>query len=136
MKLDSVYQYFSFFNFLLIFPKKSNSKLKIAELVSTNTELESQILVLKIFHQKLSSENYNKDQFLATVAHEMRNQVGLIVSISDLMKSQPRSEFQDSEYQEFTSNIYNVAREVLEFTNDLMDVNQSESGKFSIKMDE
>ncbi len=136
MKLDKIYRYFSFFNFLLIFLKKSDSKLKIEELVRANTELESRILVLKISHQKLSSENHNKDQFLATVAHEMRNQVGLIVSISDFMKSVPRSKFQDSEYLEFTSDIYNVAREVMEFVNDLMDVNQSESGKFSIKMDE
>ena len=109
--------------------RKNTKSVNINNAIQINKELQS-------LEQNLSKKIANKDQFIARIAHELRNQISPIVYISQFMKSEPRDKISNSEYNELVYDINSIASEMMEFTNDLMDVNQSESGKFSIKMDE
>ena len=119
-------------NPFFLFSKKCRQNTKsvnINNVIQINKEPQSP-------EQNLSKKNANKDQFIAGIVHELRNQISPIVYIGHFMKSEPRDKISDSEYNELVSNISSIASEMMEFTNDLIDVSQLESGNFSINMSE
>jgi signal transduction histidine kinase len=121
----------------------SDQPSKIAELAKTNEELKLSIQNLTLSNQKLLNENHHKSEFLASIAHELKNQIGAIISLSEFIKSEScdKIEKKDSEeksfesvIKEYATDIHNVSVEMLEFTCDLMDVHQAESGQFSVDL--
>ena len=86
---------------------------------------------LEIANQKISTENFNKSEFLAAISHDIRNPLSAIASFSYLLQD---SDAKKEEIKEWSKDIENCANEVLQFINDLMDVNQVASGEFSIDL--
>jgi len=78
-------------------------------------------------------------QFLTSISHELKNQIAGILSLSEMIKEEFFGKFDDThkrEYIEAATDINNVANDMLEFVNDLMDIEQNQSGDFSIEMQE
>jgi signal transduction histidine kinase len=79
-------------------------------------------------------------QFLTSISHELKNQLAGILSLSEMIKEEFFGKFDDvrhkREYIEAATDINNVANDMLEFVNDLMDVEQNQSGDFSVEMQE
>jgi len=79
-------------------------------------------------------------QFLTSISHELKNQIAGILSLSEMIKEEFFGKFDDArhkrEYIEAATDINNVANDMLEFVNDLMDIEQNQSGDFSIEMQE
>lgn len=150
--------------------QQSNQDCNEAKLVSDNESL------LKS-NKSLLLQNHHKSEFLASVAHELKNQIGAIISLSEFIKSdnlEVIAELEKSELKkvepdktesdklneaeinhsqlknsliaslkaklqgndEFISDINKTANDLLEFARDLMDVDQVESGDFSVNMNE
>jgi len=87
---------------------------------------------LQLANQKISTENFNKSEFLAAISHDIRNPLSAIVSFSHFI--QDDKEASANEIAEWSRDIEQCASDVLQFINDLMDVNQIASGEFSINM--
>jgi signal transduction histidine kinase len=87
---------------------------------------------LELANQKISTENFNKSEFLAAISHDIRNPLAAISSFAHLIKDHDEASRQ--EVKEWSKDIENCAHEVLQFINDLMDVNQVASGEFSINL--
>lgn len=85
---------------------------------------------LEVTNQKISTENFNKSEFLAAISHDIRNPLSAIVSFAHLI--QDNQEATPEEIKEWSGDIEHCASDVLQFINDLMDVNQIASGEFSI----
>jgi signal transduction histidine kinase len=87
---------------------------------------------LQLANQKISTENFNKSEFLAAISHDIRNPLAAISSFAHLI--QDHDEASRQEVKEWAKDIENCAHEVLQFINDLMDVNQVASGEFSTNL--
>jgi signal transduction histidine kinase len=78
-------------------------------------------------------------QFLTSISHELKNQIVPIFSLSEMIKDQFFGKIDDvknkKEYLEAAEDIHNAAQEMLEFLNDLMDMAFSESGDFSVNLE-
>ncbi len=85
-------------------------------------------------NQKISAENFNKSEFLAAISHDARNPLSAIISFSDFIQNEKNATAK--EIAEWAQDIEKCASEVLQFINDLMDVNQVASGEFSIDLSE
>jgi signal transduction histidine kinase len=83
-------------------------------------------------HKKISLENFNKSEFLAAISHDVRNPLSAIISFAHMLHD--NDDMAKEEVKEWSKDIENCAMEVLQFINDLMDVNQISSGEFSIDM--
>lgn len=93
---------------------------------------EDLIQKLKIANQKISTENFNKSEFLAAISHDIRNPISAIKSFLYLIRTSDH--MPPEEITELAQDVENCANEVLEFISDLMDVNQVASGEFSIDL--
>ncbi len=102
-------------------------------LVKDSFEREEILLnKLEIANKKISVENFNKSEFLAAISHDVRNPLSAIISFAHLI--QDDSSASKEEIKEWGKDIENCATEILQFINDLMDVNQIASGEFSVDM--
>ena len=94
---------------------------------------EELIKDLEEANKKISTENFNKSEFLAAISHDIRNPLAAISSFASLLKD-PKAP--KKEIIQWAQDIENCSNEVLQFINDLMDVNQTSSGEFSIDLSE
>ena len=131
MKTNCVHQYFHFSDLLPFFKKPKQNSFSLENLIE---EQKITIQNLQISYQKALKENFHKTEFLSSIAHELKNQIGGIISLSEFIKSESCGKIENPEYLEFASDINNVAQELLEFTCDLVDVNQMDSGEFSVNL--
>lgn len=93
----------------------------------------SRIKSLESSYQRAIVENNNKTELLGFVSHELKNQIGAILSLSSMMKEGVMGGVSEMQ-RECVSDIYSVANDMLEYVRDLMDVNQVESGNFSVDL--
>jgi len=122
---------------------------KTEELTRTNGELKLSLQKLEIENQQLKSlcdetqssceslilQNHHKSEFLASIAHELKNQIGAIISLSEFIKSESGEKVSDSEsVKEYATDIHNVASDMNELIHDLLDVGSLASGNFSIDL--
>lgn len=76
----------------------------------------------------IEKANRGKTEFLLATAHELRSPLNAIIGMADLIKK--RSD--DAKTQEYSQDIKDAGKELLEFISDLLDLNQAESGNFMI----
>lgn len=112
----------------------SNQK-EINDLIRVNEELKTSIKNSEITCQELVNKSDYKTKFLSSIAHELRNYLNPMTTINSLIKSETYGKV-DPEYIELASEASHIIREMMALTYDLIDLNQSESGQFSINMSE
>jgi signal transduction histidine kinase len=85
---------------------------------------------------KTSSQNH----FISSISHELKNQLAGILSLSEMIKDEFFGQFGDErykkEYLEAAADINNVANDMLEFVNDLMDAQDNQGEYFTINKEE
>jgi signal transduction histidine kinase len=78
--------------------------------------------------------------FISSISHELKNQLAGILSLSEMIKGEFFGRFGDEkhkkEYLEAAADINNVANDMLEFVNDLMDVEENQLTQFTIKKEQ
>lgn len=86
--------------------------------------------------------NHNKTEFLASTAHELKNMLSGIIGLGELAKYniQDTNFANKEEYEEsigWITDIIKLGEESSEFVNDILDINQAQTGDFRIdKSDE
>ena len=76
---------------------------------------------LSIQNQKLIAENKNKDEFIASISHEIRNPLNAVINFCEMIKKSAEKKLNEEEL-EFLDYIASSGQEILAFTNDLLDV--------------
>ncbi len=107
------------------------------QLVKESFERE-QFLIHKLegANKKISQENSNKTEFLASVSHELRNPLAAITSFANFISEESEGPIKDypEKYKEFATDIESCSSDLMQFVNDLVDVNRAQSGEFSVNL--
>jgi len=93
-------------------------------------ELTSTLAALRLREAELEQANRNKDEFLATLAHELRNPLAPIRTGAFLLLSR---EPLDPETTKIYDLIYRQAAHMARMVDDLMEVTRIEQGKVSLR---
>lgn len=72
--------------------------------------------------------NRAKSEFLANMSHELRTPLNAIIGFSDIIHSQAFGEVGRPEYLEYSKEINNSGKRLLEVINDILDVSRIEAG--------
>lgn len=101
------------------------------EISRLNNELVNLQRTLSKKNSELERLNSIKNRFLGIAAHDLRNPLGNVLLLSELMQEDP--EGLSSEQAEFLEQIRWLSRSMLEMVNDLLDVSAIDSGQISIR---
>lgn len=85
-------------------------------------------------NQELNRLNDLKNTFLGIAAHDLRNPIGAIRSLADLMLN-PDFIVTEEEKKQYLEEVFNQSNFMLDLLNDLLDITAIESGKFSLDLD-
>lgn len=98
---------------------------------------------LKAEKDQAEDANYHKTEFLSSTAHELKNMIAGIVGLAELAKidlsdkiRHSENSFQKYEIEELVSSlkyIISLGDESSNFVNDILDVNQAQTGEFKIE---
>ncbi|MFP4408899.1 MAG: sensor histidine kinase [Spirochaetaceae bacterium] len=101
------------------------------EISRLNNELVNLQRTLSKKNSELERLNSIKNRFLGIAAHDLRNPLGNVLLLSELIQEDP--EGLSSEQAEFLEQIRWLSRSMLEMVNDLLDVSAIDSGQISIR---
>lgn len=95
------------------------------------SELSEQQAAIETQNDKLRELNDLKNQFLGIAAHDLHNPLGNIQMIAQLLL-QDDFEFEPADYQTFMEDVLKQSTYMLNLLDNLLDVSQIESGKFTL----
>jgi len=112
----------------------SKSLEKVREYLRREEEIKNR---LEIGKKDAENANHNKTEFLASTAHELKNMLSGIIGLGELAKYNIKKEnfTNEEEYREsigWIKDIVKLGEESSEFVNDILDVNQAQTGDFKI----
>jgi signal transduction histidine kinase len=102
-------------------------------IVDDITELVEQRNSLKLQNDKLLQLNHQKNLFLGTAAHDLRNPIGTIQSVGELLKDS-YDEMNQTELATMFKMISDSSKFCLNLINDLLDITKIEAGKMELKL--
>ena len=105
---------------------------KVLVIVDDITELEQQRISLETQNNKLTELNNQKNKFLGIAAHDLRNPIGSIQTISEIL-SDSYTEMDKAELESMFKIIFDLSRFSLNLINDLLDISKIESGMLELK---
>jgi signal transduction histidine kinase len=121
----------------------SNSINKVKEFLIQEASVKEN---LKKSKETAESENYNKTEFLSSTAHELKNMLAGVIGLGELLKfnlTQRGKVKEIVELQEIEDenvswivDIVRLGEESLTFVNDILDINQAQTGEFKIEESE
>lgn len=94
------------------------------------TENKRQITRLNELREAADTANQAKSTFLASVSHEIRTPINVVVGMSDVILR----DFDDPKLLEYAKNIQEASRSLLALINDILDFSKIESGKTNLVM--
>jgi signal transduction histidine kinase len=105
-------------------------KERTSELNSRNEALQSEIAERKRTEQALREADRRKDEFLATLAHELRNPLAPLTSAIQLIASEPQ---RPDQVQQLASMMSQQLDQLVRLIDDLADVSRINSGKLRLR---
>jgi two-component system cell cycle sensor histidine kinase PleC len=112
----------------------------VADLRKSRQTLELQAeqladLAEKYAEQKASAESANraKSEFLANMSHELRTPLNAIIGFSEIMESGAFGCLGSPKYTEYTRDISDSGRYLLDVINDILDMSTLEAGRVELK---
>jgi two-component system cell cycle sensor histidine kinase PleC len=73
-----------------------------------------------------------KSRFLATMSHELRTPLNAILGFSEVMKSELLGPIQNDNYKEYSGNIHESGRHLLQLINEILDLSRIEAGRYEL----
>ena len=92
--------------------------------------MRSQLATLENAVARVSSESRAKNDFIAILAHELRNPLAPVVSAIELLKLNPARNPEEEEALDMMTDRMNVVRRLLD---DLLDISRISEGKVALK---
>jgi signal transduction histidine kinase len=80
----------------------------------------------------LGASTRAKDDFLASMSHDLRTPLNSILGFSDMIRSRMFGPLGHGKYEEYIANIHASGTHLLSLVNDLLDLSKLESGQYQI----
>jgi signal transduction histidine kinase len=103
---------------------------RTAELEALNAALQQEIHVRRKVEDALREADHRKDEFLAMLAHELRNPLAPLVAGLDLMKETPLT---SQDFIEVRSLMARQVTQLVRLVDDLLDVSRISRGKLQVE---
>jgi len=123
LKIASVFGMMLLIIFLLILVNWRKSKRNIKTLASLNHQINDQNYTLEHALDEVKLSSQEKDRILRTVAHDLRNPIGGIAALTNVMADEDYTD----EQKEFINLIKETSKNSLELINELLEVTNSTS---------
>ncbi len=107
-----------------------NSMLK--EIEDRDSRLSRKSAELERARQAAESASQAKSQFLANVSHELRTPLNAIIGFSKMLAEQQFGPLGDVKYVEYSKDIQDSGKHLLDVINDILDLTRAETGKLSV----
>ena len=102
------------------------------ELTRLNNDLATAHRELARTTAELSRLNTEKNQFLGMAAHDLRNPLGVIVTVSEMLLDEAAADLR-ADHLEMVEMIHGQGRFMLRLVNDLLDVSKIEAGRLELE---
>jgi hypothetical protein len=110
-----------------------NAVQKNLELQEANQQLLQMQQELKQKNLQMEKLNAQKDYFLGMAAHDLRNPLGYIITVSDLLDGD-LAEVMNAEQRELLGLIHSSSQFMLQMVTELLDIAKIESGKLDLQL--
>lgn len=82
---------------------------------------------------QLAASNRAKDDFLASMSHDLRTPLNSILGFADMMRSRTFGPLGHAKYDEYIANIHASGTLLLGLVNDILDLSKLESGQYQLR---
>lgn len=82
----------------------------------------------------LATSNRAKDDFLASMSHDLRTPLNSILGFSDMIRSQTFGPLGNARYAVYVDNIHASGTHLLGLVNDILDLSKLESGQYQLDL--
>jgi two-component system cell cycle sensor histidine kinase PleC len=96
-------------------------------------EIEEEKWISDEARQRAEAANVAKSRFLATMSHELRTPLNAILGFSEVMKSELLGPMQNASYKEYSANIHDSGRHLLQVINEILDLSRIEAGRYELQ---
>jgi len=80
--------------------------------------------------------NRAKTKFLANMSHELRTPLNAIIGFSEIMRQQMFGPLGADRYREYTNDIHDSGRHLLNVIDDILDISKIEAGRYALEDEE
>ncbi len=95
-------------------------------------ELDEEKLVSDEARKRAEAGSKAKSRFLATMSHELRTPLNAIMGFSEVMKDEMFGEHTTPVYREYSKDIYESGRHLLQLINEILDLSRIEAGRYEL----
>jgi signal transduction histidine kinase len=97
-----------------------------------NVKLEKALEKVETLNDHLIELDYEKNEMLGIVAHDLRNPISTIIMIANIYLKEAEK-LNEKEVREYAHDIKTTSNKMINLIKDLLDINAMESGKLNIK---
>ena len=80
--------------------------------------------------------NRAKSKFLANMSHELRTPLNAIIGFSEIMRQEMFGPIGSEKYREYTNDIQDSGRHLLNVIDDILDISKIEAGRYALEDEE
>jgi two-component system cell cycle sensor histidine kinase PleC len=94
--------------------------------------LEEEKAISDEARRRAEAANNSKSRFLATMSHELRTPLNAIMGFSEVMKAEVMGPLGTPVYKEYSGNIHDSGRHLLNLINEILDLSRIEAGRYQL----
>jgi signal transduction histidine kinase len=110
----------------VVFIAEAMHRRQVAEMDESNVELENT-------HQALMRAQAHKDEFIASVGHELRTPMNAILGLNGILRTELAARAEDTEV---VDHIRRSTEQLLQVVNDILDFSQLQAGRLTLHEEE
>jgi len=95
-------------------------------------ELDEERLISDEARKRAEAGSKAKSRFLATMSHELRTPLNAIMGFSEVMKDELFGEHATPAYRDYSRDIYDSGRHLLQLINEILDLSRIEAGRYEL----
>jgi two-component system cell cycle sensor histidine kinase PleC len=95
-------------------------------------ELDEERMLSDEARRRAEAGSKAKSRFLATMSHELRTPLNAIMGFSEVMKDEMFGEHSAPIYREYSNDIYESGRHLLQLINEILDLSRIEAGRYEL----
>jgi two-component system cell cycle sensor histidine kinase PleC len=95
-------------------------------------ELDEEKLVSDEARKRAEAGSKAKSRFLATMSHELRTPLNAIMGFSEVMKDELFGQHGTAVYRDYSRDIYESGRHLLQLINEILDLSRIEAGRYEL----